>query len=305
MKLVSIIIPTFRRPTYLQRAIESALKQDYSNIEIIVVDDNGAGTPEQLETYGKIKEYLNNSKFKYIKHEKNRNGSYARNTGIKNSKGEYICFLDDDDEFILNKVSNQVKMLEGLGNDWGACYTGHIRVFPSGAQIRSTANTRGNLLFDILASKIDHCAGSTLMVKREVIERVGFFDENFTRHQDIEFILRISHHYNIDVVNEPQVYIYVHPESNRSKTAEQFEIRKRYYLDTFNSLIKTLPNKQQKEINFVHKIDIAKQFLKEKNYNKVIHYIKESGNPILGIGKIVLSAIRFYTKRIKIGNYNG
>ena len=95
--LVSVIIPTYKRSKSLNRAIDSVLSQTYPNIEIIVVDDNGKGSKYQLETEKSLEKYIKTDKIKYIIHDVNRNGSAARNTGFKHSRGEYINFLDDDD----------------------------------------------------------------------------------------------------------------------------------------------------------------------------------------------------------------
>lgn len=303
MKKVSVIIPTFKRPDFLERAIESALHQDYKNIEVIVVDDNGRGTADQLETYETVKKYTTSENFLYIAHETNLNGSCARNTGIKSSKGDYICFLDDDDQFMPDKVRKQVDLLEGNSGDWGACYSGHTRVYPTGAKFKHIPKKRGNLYFDILAAKIDLCAGSTLMIKKDVIDKVGFFDESFTRHQDIEYILRVSKFHKIDVSNHSLVNIFMHPTSNRSKSAEQFEERKKYFLDTFNSSIKSLPEYKQRYVYFAHNIDIAKQYLKQKNIKKCLLFVKTSGRPLTGLIKIIWDTVTYYIrkKQIKMG----
>ena len=73
-KLVSVIIPTYSRPVNLKRAINSVLNQSYNNIEIIVVDDNGDGTYNQIRTEKEINEYMSLNNFRYLKHNKNRNG---------------------------------------------------------------------------------------------------------------------------------------------------------------------------------------------------------------------------------------
>ena len=99
-KLVSVIIPTYGGGEYLKRCIESVLAQTYPNIEVVVVDDNGLGTPNQLLTQKVMQEFKDDTRVKYVCHEINKNGSAARNTGFRNSKGEYICLLDDDDEWL-------------------------------------------------------------------------------------------------------------------------------------------------------------------------------------------------------------
>lgn len=98
--LVSVIIPTYKRPNMLGRAIDSVLGQSYTNIEVVVVDDNSDGDKYRLETIQYMERYANDYRVKYIKHKTNQNGSAARNTGIQNSVGEYIAFLDDDDYFL-------------------------------------------------------------------------------------------------------------------------------------------------------------------------------------------------------------
>lgn len=110
--LVTAVIPTYKRPNQLKRAIDSCLSQTYSNIEIIVVDDNSPET-EYRETTEKVRHlYNNNKKVKYIQHDKNRNGSAARNTGLANAIGKHITFVDDDDILYQEKLSKQVAILD-------------------------------------------------------------------------------------------------------------------------------------------------------------------------------------------------
>ena len=108
-ELVSVIIPTYKRYDVLSRAIDSALNQTYNNIEIIVIDDNKKESEFRKKTEETMKKYENNSKVKYIKNEKNLGGAETRNVGVKNANGEFIAFLDDDDEFVNDKIEKQMK----------------------------------------------------------------------------------------------------------------------------------------------------------------------------------------------------
>lgn len=119
--LVSIIIPTYKRSKYIERTIESVLKQSYKNIEIIVVDDNNPETIFREETEKIMEKYKDYKNIKYIKHKKNMNGCTARNTGLEHAKGKYICFLDDDDIIYQNKLKEQVCFLEN-NPQYGAVY---------------------------------------------------------------------------------------------------------------------------------------------------------------------------------------
>lgn len=106
----SIIITTYNRPLFLKRAVESCINQitDYT-FEIIVVDDNGLGTDQQLETEKLIETYDN---IIYIPLTKNAGACVARNMGVENARGEYIFFLDDDDAFLSNKVEVHLAYLK-------------------------------------------------------------------------------------------------------------------------------------------------------------------------------------------------
>lgn len=112
--LVTVIIPTYKRTVqYLSRAVESVRGQSYPEIEIIVVDDS----PSDFEYRSSIEAYMNSirsERIKYLKNDRNLGGSLARNRGICAANGEYISFLDDDDEYEKEKIKVQIKfMIEG------------------------------------------------------------------------------------------------------------------------------------------------------------------------------------------------
>ena len=119
-KKVSVIIPTYKRAELLSKCIKSILEQTYSNVEVIVVDDNDPKTNWRKNTESILDDFKEDSRVIYIKHEKNKNGSAARNTGFKVSTGGYICYLDDDDIFLNNKIMKQVECLEAF-KDMDAC----------------------------------------------------------------------------------------------------------------------------------------------------------------------------------------
>ena len=96
--VVSVVIPTYNRACLLGRAIQCVLNQSFQDIEVIVVDD------ASQDNSADIVNSLDDSRIKYLRHEKNRGGSSARNTGIKAARGEYIAFLDDDDEWMPTKI---------------------------------------------------------------------------------------------------------------------------------------------------------------------------------------------------------
>lgn len=125
MDKVSVIIPTYKRPENLIRAINSVLLQSYKNIEIIVIDDNNEGDEYRLETEELMKQFEYDNRVIYLKHKINKNGAAARNKGIKYVKSKYVAFLDDDDEFKIEKIRKQVEKLKSCRGKFHACYCGY------------------------------------------------------------------------------------------------------------------------------------------------------------------------------------
>lgn len=117
MPLVSIVIPTFNRKSeFINRSIQSVLKQTYQNFEIIIVDDN-QNTDIANDINHLVSEY-NDSRIIYIKNKENIGGAKSRNKGIRLSKGDYITFLDDDDFYFKDKLEEQVKFLKNSDFDF-------------------------------------------------------------------------------------------------------------------------------------------------------------------------------------------
>jgi glycosyltransferase involved in cell wall biosynthesis len=123
------VIPTYNRADFLPKAIQSVLNQTYRDWEMIIVDDGSIDKTEEI-----VKDYKE-ARIRYIVHKSNLGSSAARNTGIKNSRGEYIAFLDSDDEWFPEKISCQMNIFQK--EDWkcGVVCTG-----PSGRG-KSTIST--------------------------------------------------------------------------------------------------------------------------------------------------------------------
>ncbi len=98
---VSVVIPTYNRAHLVGRAIQSVLNQTYHDFEIIIVDDGSIDNTED------VVKSLNDPSIRYTRHDQNRGGSAARNTGIKMARGEYVAFQDSDDEYLPEKVESR------------------------------------------------------------------------------------------------------------------------------------------------------------------------------------------------------
>lgn len=244
---VSVIIPTYKRSEMLPRAIESVLRQTLENIEVIVVDDNDPDTDFRKETEKRMERYANNPKVIYIKHEKNRNGAAARNTGIKYAKGDYIAFLDDDDEFMPEKLALQVKRMDSLSNVWGACYTAYKKINRNGIIQYSSEKREGDLLTIALMKNLYIGSGSNIFIRREVVDVIGGYDESFKRNQDLEFLVRVLEKYKISYVDYCGLVIHYEVRNQRFSYDELINIKK-HYLQKFESLITSLDKAEQKRI---------------------------------------------------------
>lgn len=270
MFLVSVIIPTYARPQYLRRAIDSVLAQTYPNIEIIVVDDNGIGTENQRYTSILLSEYIQMNKIIYLAHEKNKNGSAARNTGIRHAHGQYIAFLDDDDEFLPTKIEKQVKRLEECDSQVGACYCGWNIMEDRKLRGVMVFKGEGNLLEDMLTLKNPLCGGSSLLLKRQVCEHLNGFDETFRRHQDWEFMVRFFRKYDITVVAESLVVIHIetHHVRPKSKLIEEVKMQ---FLSKFASDIDLCENS-----HLIYKkqyIDLSYNYFRSRNIVKGLEFL--------------------------------
>lgn len=246
MKTVSVIIPTYKNRGGLIDSIESALSQNYDGlIEVIVVDDNDPRSTFRKHTEELMEQYKDNPKVKYIRHEVNKNGAAARNTGIRASKGDLIAFLDDDDLFLAGKLSKQVKYLE-CHKDKSAVYC-HAR---RGNTIASTAILEGDGSRDILLLQSNFFTPS-LMFRREALEAINGFDESFRRHQDYELLLRFfAAGYKIGCI--PEVLIEIGKNQGENiPTGEKVNQLKSYFFEKFKSFIE---KEDQKTPGFANKV---------------------------------------------------
>ncbi len=194
-KLVSVIITTYNRASLLQRCLDGVLAQDYKNIEIIVADDCSTDNTSEI-----VKKYQKkDTRIKYFKHNKNKGNAYTRNTAFRNSKGFYVAFLDDDDEWIdSNKIKKQVEVFE-KSNDQklGIVCSGIIRLKNNGEKVIEKALVPKDLKVKVLKGGLIH--NSTAMTKRSIMIEAGGFDLNVTRGVDSEFFRRliVMYHYNV------------------------------------------------------------------------------------------------------------
>lgn len=186
--LVSVVIPTYKRAQLLRKAILSALAQeragDLFDMEIIVVDDCSPDETPQVAA-----EFRN---IQYVRLPENRGASGARNAGIKRAKGKYVALLDDDDEFLTHKLMVQVPILEAhpeVGVLYGqSVVTGGdvpLLIWPDSAP-------SGQVFEDFLTRTDDFLHPPTWLVRRELFEAAGWFDESHRTMEHYDMALRMA-----------------------------------------------------------------------------------------------------------------
>ncbi|MBQ6847382.1 MAG: glycosyltransferase family 2 protein [Clostridia bacterium] len=285
--LVSVVIPTYKRPTALKRAIESVLSQTYKNTEIFVVDDNDPDTDFRRDTETVMSEYADCLNITYLKHEKNRGGSAARNTGWQNATGKYITFLDDDDEISPNKLLKQVECLEKADGSYGACYTAYKRVQNGRDSQISAENREGWLYIPALMRTLYMGSGSNLLLKKSVVDEIGGYDESFVRNQDIEFLARVLENYKLAFVDE--ILLVIHQDAARfNRSFEEFDGYSKYYLERFADRIGRLPKKDQKRIYSVVSLERSRVAVNFKEYRAAFKILHENRVSIVSVIKYVI-----------------
>ena len=296
-KLVSVVIPSYGGAEFLVRCIDSVLYQTYQQLEVIVVDDNGMGTPRQLQTAEVMNKYRGDSRVRYICHEKNINGSAARNTGVKNAKGEFIALLDDDDFFYPEKIKRQVELLDSLPDIFAATYCA-CDIYHNGKKVGETSVSKsGSILYECLSNKVQ-MASTSLLIRKSAFLAIGGFDESFRRHQDWEFRARLAAKYHFQADNFIG-FRRILEFRNSLNTPEIYKERREYYLTKMAPLISKLPLQQQKEIYVHHRMGVALMFFKHKKYKAFINEILNTKHVLACLG-FLMNRTLFIFKRGKL-----
>ena len=186
---VTVIIPTYNGSNTISRALHSLTNQTYKSFEVIVVDDNGKGSNRQKQTEIEVMKYSQSLDLKYLVHEKNLNGAAARNTGLKEANGDFICFLDDDDVYLKDRLLKATNILKkNKSADLLFCA---VLIQRNGKLVNIVRpHNASNMQRELLLNTALFGTGSNIFMRREILNKVGGFNEKYFRRQDNEFLLR-------------------------------------------------------------------------------------------------------------------
>lgn len=181
--LVTVYIPTYNRLELLKRAVKSVVEQDYTNIELIIVDDgSNDGTIEYLESLE-----ISDRRVRFIVNEVNSGACVSRNKAILAAKGDFVTGLDDDDEFLNNRVS---KLLASYSDQYSLVYADDILI--KDKNIKKISKPK---FASIEQLKFGNCIGNQILTKRERVIEAGLFDEDLSAAQDYDMWFRIVEKY--------------------------------------------------------------------------------------------------------------
>jgi len=258
---VSVILPTYNRAHIVSRAIQSVLDQTYQDFEIIIVDDGSSDKTKEV-----IQKFTDR-RIRYVRHQQNKGGSAARNTGIKFAKGEYIAFQDSDDEWLPQKLKIQMETFEIVPSEVGVIYTDMLRI-KKDEEVEywhSPTVVYGNLLNPKLEYQVFGIGIQSTLVKRECFNKVGCFDKRFPRYIDLDLLIRLLKNYHFYHIKKPLVKYWVTEGISSNNNAEP--IARRLLLEKYFEDV-------QKNKNFVAKqysmigcaLQLNGNFTEGKNY---------------------------------------
>jgi glycosyltransferase involved in cell wall biosynthesis len=221
--VVSVILPTYNGADRIGGAIRSVLGQTGSiPLELLVVDD------ASIDATGQVVQAVGDARIRLLRLEVNRGPYAARNLALRTARGAYVAFIDDDDEWLPDKLSRQLAVFEHAP-DVALVHSGTIDAFPDGSRrVRRPlpdANTyEANLWHDCICT-------STVVVRQGVFERVGHFDESMRAMGDWDMWTRISANQQIASVGEPLVIAHLRPGSIQRGSIESFAKWHRFALE--------------------------------------------------------------------------
>jgi len=284
--LVDVITPVKNTPFhYLSTAIESVLSQTVNDYQIIIIND-GSST-NYREDLIKYLSRLNNDKILLLDNFKNCGPPFARNIGIESFSSKYVAFLDSDDFWFSNKLENQLEIMEN-GKGYSLIHSDVEYIDGTGALISSRSSIPKQdfnklkgidlILYLISRNRIETLS---VMVTRDSLNKVGYFDENFLRVEDWDLWLRYA------MLNEPMYYqnkVLASYRKHQSSISHDYELVHKFKEKLFNKTFKELRKRSKDNIPDSFENEIFRKLYKltgrrlynAKNYKKAVEYFKLS-----------------------------
>lgn len=255
MPFFSVIVPLFNKENFIEATIKSILGQSFIDYEILIIDDSS--TDLSL----KIAKTLASAKVKIIQHQTNRGLSAARNTGIKMASGDYLAFLDADDCWDTNYLETIASLISKFpqanlfATNYLEVYSKTVSLKPQTA-LQNTGST--SVVTDFFKASLNqpiYCP-SSLCVNKEVFNSIGFYDEQITFGEDVDFNIRANTAFKLAYATSPIVHYTVNSQNQITATAVRDKV-----LPNFDSYeILTTSNFSLKKYLDFHRYIFAKMY---------------------------------------------
>ena len=211
--MITVITPTYNRTDYLANAIDSILAQTFTDFELIVVDDNKPDS-EARKLTAEVMSHYTDPRIRYIQNERNLGGAASRNVGISMAKGEYIAFLDDDDEYLSDRLKVQYDAM--IKNNWdvsvmdGATYN-----YVTGEKVAERHQRLRNGMTQTELERVQllyHISGTnTFMYRTDFLRSIGGFDDTPSCHEYFLIQKTIEANPRFGYIPEIHIRNYMHP----------------------------------------------------------------------------------------------
>ncbi len=229
---ISVVIPAYNRADLLPRTIESVAKQTFLPHEVIIIDDKSPDNTCEICKNLK-KKYENRLKIIYFQHEENKGEGGARNTGIKLATGEYIAFLDSDDEWMPEKLERQMAFIKKTGADGIFCETFLIENDDYRNSIHVRIDHDKIVPEHLLTKGCGYGTGTNLLISRSAIAD-DFFNESMRLFIDLDWLFRISQRLDIRIMHEALTYYHKAP----MRSGNYIDAQVKIFMSKYEPLLK-------------------------------------------------------------------
>jgi glycosyltransferase involved in cell wall biosynthesis len=283
----SVIIRTYNRAQLLTRAIKSVLNQTYNNYELLIIDDGST------DTTGECVKQFQDRRIRYHKHEMNLGVCQAANSGIELAQGEFISFLDSDDEWMPEMLENVFDKFQS-DTHIGCVYTSYSRKNVNGVNHEYRFNLEGNIYKDALKQGYITLP-TTLSIRKQCFDEIGGFDLDILVGEDDVMCLKLAKRYKFGLVKKILAIIHCDAGSRVSANKEQYAADFNLIVNRFKE---DIVNYCGHETLARHYVRAGILFVRAKNRKMAIRKLSKSfkyGFTLKGVAGLFISVLPFNT----------
>lgn len=263
MNKVSIIIPTYKRPERLFNAIQSVLRQTYLNFEVLVIDDDPSSNDAAY-----VATSFHDSRIFYYRNFRLKGGNGARNCGVLKASGSFLSFLDDDDEYMPERIEKLMYMLAN-----STCNVACSAYYLKAKTLKMRRIRHAFTLENFLKGKLFLAAGSNLIIRNNKHVSHLLWDEKLPRHQDTEYVIRLISKWRFSYADEPLLIVNGHNGIPSAKVNMQAKVA---LIDSISAFLNDVdPNIRNFYLAKLYR-DLSLAFEKEHDFRRMLAYLKLS-----------------------------